>query len=126
MRAIEQLFGRVTGPLSFRLILQPLVSITLAVRAGLKDARENKPAFLWEFVRTPGKRRQLLHSSWKDIGRVIIVAFVIDSVYQTVVLKFFYLLQAVIVTFLLAVVPYILFRGPVTRLSKKMKSPGSK
>jgi hypothetical protein len=125
-RAIEQLFGRVTGPMYFRLILQPLVSIALAIRAGLKDDRENKPAFLWELFKTPTDRRQLLHSAWKDIGRVIILAFILDTVYQLIVLKFFYPLQALIMTFLLAVLPYILLRGPVRRFSKRFKSQRSR
>jgi hypothetical protein len=124
-RAIEQLFGRMTGPLYFRLILQPIMATVLAIRAGLRDERENRSAFFWEVVSNPEERRRLLHSAWKDVGRVIILAVVIDTVYQVWVLKSFYLLQALIVTFLLSVFPYILIRGPVTRFTRKLKSSGS-
>jgi hypothetical protein len=37
------LVGRLTGPMTFRLILQPLMAILIAVRDGVKDAREDRP-----------------------------------------------------------------------------------
>jgi hypothetical protein len=40
-RAIGQLMERIGGPLSFRLLLQPIMAIALAIRAGVRDAREN-------------------------------------------------------------------------------------
>ena len=39
------LLGRDEGPLTFRLIVQPLVAIFFAIRSGLRDAREGKPLF---------------------------------------------------------------------------------
>ena len=39
-RVWENLVGRVGGPMTFRLILQPTMAVFLAIRAGLKDARE--------------------------------------------------------------------------------------
>jgi hypothetical protein len=118
-RAIEQLFGRLSGPMWFRFLMQPIVAITFAIRAGLRDARENKPAFLWEAVSNPAERKNLIHSAWKDIGKLLIVAFVLDCIYQYLVLKTFYLLQALIVACLLGIVPYIIFRGPVTRVFRR-------
>ena len=41
------LVGRLHGPMTFRFIMQPLAASFLAVRAGLKDARERRPPFLW-------------------------------------------------------------------------------
>jgi hypothetical protein len=34
----EDLVGRVGGPLTFRLVIQPTVPVILAIRAGLEDA----------------------------------------------------------------------------------------
>jgi hypothetical protein len=124
-RAVEQLLGRSSGPMYFRLLIQPAVAITLAIRAGLRDTRENKPAFLWELLTNPAQRRQLLQSVWKDLGRIIIASFGIDIVYQLIVFKFFYPLQSVIVTVAIALLPYIMLRGPVTRLSRRFKAPKS-
>ena len=39
-RAFENLIGRTEGPMSGRLLIQPLVACILAVRAGLRDARQ--------------------------------------------------------------------------------------
>ena len=118
-RAMEQLIGRLSGPMWFRFLMQPIVAIAIATRAGLRDARENKPAFLWEALRNRTDRKKLLHSAWKDLGKLLIVAFVLDCIYQFLVLNFFYLLQALVVAFLLGILPYILFRGPVTRVFRK-------
>jgi hypothetical protein len=35
-RVWENLIGRVSGPLTFRLILQPIMAVIFAIRAGLK------------------------------------------------------------------------------------------
>ena len=43
----ENLGGRVGGPLTFRLIIQPLVVSVLAIRAGIQDARAGRPAYGW-------------------------------------------------------------------------------
>jgi len=121
-RAIEQLLGRLSGPMWFRFLLQPMMAIFLAIQAGLSDARQNKPAFLGEFIRNPVERKQLMHSAWKQLSKLVIVAFLLDCIYQIVVLKTFYLLQALLVAFLLGVVPYVLLRGPLRRVLRRKYS----
>jgi hypothetical protein len=115
MRAWDQLVGRLDGPLSFRFVLQPLMASMLAILAGLHDARAGRPPFLWRLVTAPRERRALLLSGWRDVGMVFGVAFVIDSVYQIAMLRFFYPLQAFIVACALAFVPYLVLRGLATR-----------
>jgi hypothetical protein len=41
-RGVEQLLGRASGPLQFRLVVMPTVVTLLAIRAGLRDARDGK------------------------------------------------------------------------------------
>jgi hypothetical protein len=118
-RGAEQLFGRSLGPLNFRLVVMPTIVTIIAIRAGLKDAREGQPVFLWEIFTNPSERRRLLRSGWKDVGRIIIVALVLDTVYQLIALRAFYVVQALIVALLCAVVPYVFFRGPTTRLARR-------
>ena len=117
-RGIEQLFGRAIGPLNFRLVVMPTVVTLLAIRAGLRDAREGQPAFLWGIISDPSRRRQRMLAAWKDITRIFIVAIVLDTVYQLMVLRAFYVVQALIVAVACAIVPYVLFRGPTTRLAR--------
>ena len=72
--------GRMEGPLHFRLIVQPLVACVLAVRAGLRDARQQKPPYLWALAQAPGHRRDLLREAWKDAGTVLVAGVVLDEV----------------------------------------------
>jgi len=117
-RGVEQLLGRASGPLHLRLVIMPTVVTTLAIRAGLRDARTGEPAFLWGIISDPSRRRQRIHAAWKDITRIFIVALVLDTVYQVTVLRAFYVVQALIVAVACAIVPYVLFRGPAARLAR--------
>jgi hypothetical protein len=117
-RGVEQLLGRASGPLHFRLFLTPIVVAILAIRAGLRDAREGQPAYFWAILTRSAERWRLFRSGLKDIGRVLVVALVMDTAYQLTVLWALYPVQALIVAVVLAIVPYILVRGPVTRLAR--------
>jgi hypothetical protein len=116
-RLLDQLLGRTEGPLHARLVLQPLVAAVLAVRAGLQDAKLRQPAFLWAVLTSRGERRALLQSAWKDIGKVFLMASLLDAIYQIAVLGWLYPLQAFAIAFALAIAPYVLVRGPVARIA---------
>ena len=118
-RAVEQLLSRASGPFHIRLLIQPIISISLAIRAGLRDAREGNPPFLWELVKNTKKRKRLTKTAWKDVGTLAIVALSLDTLYQLIVLKTFYWLQAIIVMFFLAFLPYLILRGLVTRWARR-------
>jgi hypothetical protein len=119
-RAWEDLVGRPGGPMSFRLILQPAVAIMLAIRAGMKDARDGEPPYLWTVWSNPGRRRELIGHGWKDVRKVFIVALVLDSIYQIVVHSAIYAGELLITATILAVIPYVIIRGPVTRLARQL------
>src|SRR3990172_5220497 len=118
-RFVENLLGRVSGPMKFRLILQPLMAVIFAVRSGLKDAKEGRPAYFWAIFTDPANRRDMLRDGWKSVGKVFIVAIIIDLVYQIIVLRWFYPLEALIVAAILAFLPYLLIRGPVNRIARR-------
>lgn len=119
-RVWENLIGRSSGPMHFRLILQPAVATFLAIRAGLADAREGRPAFLWAAITNPAYRRELLRDGWKDAGKVFSLAAVLDAIYQLIVHRGVYLGELLIVATVLAIVPYVLVRGPVNRMRKRL------
>jgi hypothetical protein len=112
----NDIFGRVGGPMTFRLLLQPLVAATLGLRAGLRDARTGRPPFLWTVATDPAQRRDLMKDGWRDVAKVFVFAVILDIVYQLLVLHWVYPLEAALVAATLALVPYILTRGPVCRL----------
>ena len=55
----------------------------------------------------------------EDIGRVFIIAVVIDFIYQTIVFRWFYPSQALIVAAALAILPYLIFRGLLNRIGQR-------
>ena len=98
--------------------MQPLVAAGFAISSvSVKDARAGRPAFLWTVVTDPAQRSALLRSGWKDVGKVFMLAVILDAIYQLIQLRAVYLLELLIVAPTLAFVPYILLRGPVTRLA---------
>lgn len=119
----EMLIGRLQGPLSFRFIMQPLVAIILAIRVGVRDGREGRPPyFFWAVFTDPARRQDLIRLAWKDIGKVFVVAVVLDVVYQLIVHRWIYPGQTLIVAVSLAVIPYLLVRGPVTRILRRVRA----
>ena len=125
-RIVTNLLGRITGPLTFRLVLQPAVAIVAATRAGLADARAGRPAWLWSIVTHPETRREFLKDGWQDVTKVFVFAVLIDLVYQWIELRWIYPGEALIVAFLLACVPYALVRGTVNRLARLWMRAGAR
>lgn len=112
---VDAMAERVSGPMNMRLFLQPLMAIFFATRSGLKDAKEGKPPYFWSLFADADHRRDLLRDGWKSIGKVFIVAMVLDGVYQYVVQKSVVPIEVVGVAFILAIIPYLIVRGLVTR-----------
>jgi hypothetical protein len=119
MRVISQLAARVSGPMKFRIVLQPCMAAFFAIRSGLADARAGKTPYFWGLCSNPGERTDMLKDGWKSVGRVFILAVVLDVVYQIIVLHFVYVGEAIIVAIILAILPYLILRGIVTRLARK-------
>jgi hypothetical protein len=117
-RIIEDLVGRVSGPMKFRLILQPVMAAIFAIRSGLKDAREDNPPYFWAMFTNSNSRLDMMRDGWKSVGRVFILAIVMDAIYQFIVFRWFYPGEALLVAVILALIPYLLIRGPVNRIAK--------
>jgi hypothetical protein len=116
-RFVSDLIGRLTGPLSFRLILQPMMAAFFAVRDGLKEEREGRPPYFWSLFTAPtAERRELLQEAWKAVVKVFVLAFVLDLVYQLIVIRWIYPFESLVVAIILAIVPYVLLRGVVNRI----------
>jgi hypothetical protein len=115
-RVWAEIIGRAHGPLSFRLLLQPLTVTFLAARAGVRDARAGRPAYGWAVATNWVDRRQLLLEGWKEVTKVFIVAIVVDVIYEGIVFHRLSPGRSLIVATLLALLPYPLVRGLVNRV----------
>jgi len=120
-RGWRQLTERPGGPLTFRLILQPLVAIVFAVRSGIRDAREKQHPFGWSIVTNSARRPHLFRKGWRDVGMLFIVAFILDVIYQLVAHRWVYLVQSLIVATMLALIPYTLVRGLSNRIARRTR-----
>ena len=116
--------------MTFRLIMQPAMAVLFATRAGLRDAREGQPPFLWAFYTNPGRRRELWRQARNDVGNVFILALVLDAIYQTIIHSGIFNLELLLTATLLALVPYVIVRGlvsitrvAVTRLASRRSAP---
>ena len=110
---------RLSGPMSLRLVIQPLMAAIIAVRAGLRDARSGRPTFFWSIVTNAAERKNLLRDGWKDVSKVFLMATVIDLIYQYVVTRGLRLREALVMAFLLAILPYLVLRGSVNRVARR-------
>jgi hypothetical protein len=99
------------------------MAMLLAIKGGLADARSGRPAFFWAIIATPSHRREMLKDGWKSIAKVFTMAVALDAVYQIIALRWFYPGEALLVACILALVPYLLVRGPVYRIARGLRPP---
>src|SRR6266481_4909486 len=119
-RVIGDLFARLDGPLHFRFIVQPLMAIIFAVIDGVKDAKAGRPAYFWGLLSAPHNRKEMLKEGWKSVGKIFILAVILDVIYQLKVHPTVHLGESLIVAFFLAIVPYLVVRGPINRILRKV------
>ena len=116
----DQLIAQPNGPLAFRLILQPIMVTILAIIDGVKDARAGRPLYTWTLLTDSVHRGSYIREGLKRVSRVIVFALVMDAIYQFLVLRWFYLGEALVTAFVLAVLPYLLIRGPAARIARRL------
>src|SRR6187399_738132 len=100
VRFWTDLVGRLSGPMTFRLILQPTMAAIYAIRDGVKDARGSRPAYFWTIFTHPEERRRMLEDGWKAVARVIGLGVVMDAIYQLIVVKWIYPIELIVVVLL--------------------------
>ena len=115
-RIWEDLIGRVAGPMHFRLFLQPAMATIFAIRDGIRDARNGEPAYFWSLFTEPRRRSYRIRAGWKAVCRICILAIAMDVIYQVIALHRIYPGEVLLVAAGLAIVPYLLLRGPINRM----------
>jgi hypothetical protein len=118
-RMAIDLVDRVSGPMKFRLVLQPTMAIVYAIIAGVRDARAGRMPYMMRLATDGAHRRQIIRDGWKSVGKVFILALVLDVVYQWMQLRFVYAGEAIVVAIILAIIPYMIMRGLVDRLMRR-------
>jgi len=119
LRFWEEMIVRPRDSMGFRFILQPTVAGVLAIRDGIKDAHLERTPYFWTIVNDRTRRRKRLVEGLGAVGRVLVLAAAIDIVYQFTELGGFRPLETVVVAFILAFLPYLIIRGPATRIARR-------
>jgi hypothetical protein len=53
-----------------------------AIIDGIKDARLGNPPYFWAVVSNPQHIEELLKRGWKRVGKIFILAVVLDVIYK--------------------------------------------
>ena len=114
-----QELARASAPMKFRFVLQPLMAALVAIRDGSKDARAGRSPYIWALLGEPHERRARLNRGLNATARIIVLGLVMDVIYQLIFLKTFYPGEALIISLVLAFLPYALIRGPAARIARR-------
>lgn len=113
----EGFLARLTGPMHFRLIMQPLVAIGLGIRDGLRDAKAGRQPFLLDLIVRPEGRVRQLKRALASVGTGVLIAIILDLVIQYVMFKTIRPGAAIFVGIVLMAIPYSLARGLANRFA---------
>ncbi len=120
-RFFENLGLKLHGPMKFRFVIQPLMSLIFAIKAGMRDSKTGSVPYLWGLFFQKGERKELVTEGWKDVGKIFLIAIIMDIIFQLIVLKTIYPLETILTAFLLAFIPYLIFRGIINRIFSFLK-----
>src|SRR5260370_17119612 len=106
IRIVSKLVARVSGPMKFRLVLQPTMAAFFAIRSGLADARAGKPPYFWGLLSDRGQREAMIKDGWNSVGRGFILALLLYAVYQLIALHPVHFGEMLIVPLFPTIFPY--------------------
>jgi hypothetical protein len=102
--------------------MQPAMAAFFGIRDGLRDGRQRKAPYFRTIFTNPAERGPLIKSGLKSVAKILILAVLLDGIYQFIMLRWFYPGEAIIVAVLLAFVPYLFIRGPTDRICRRWLS----
>lgn len=116
-----EIINRPSGPLAFRFVLQPTMAVLLALRDGLRDAKTGQPPFLQTVLLKPHTRKVLLLQALRGTARLLALAATLDIAYQLIAFQAIRPVQTILIAVALGFVPYVLTRGPVSRVARRVR-----
>jgi hypothetical protein len=121
----QDISARPGGPMSIRFLLQPTMAIIAAIHDGIRDSRTHRTPYWRAILHDPVQRGNRLREGLFATARLILLGIGMDAIYQWRVLGTFYPGEALLIAFLLAVVPYLLLRGPVSLIARRLNHSSS-
>ena len=118
-RMWRDVIDRPGGPMAFRFFLQPIMALLAALHDGINDARTGRTPYLHKLLTSPQQLGENLNEALLATSRIVLLALGMDAIYQATVLETFYPGEMVMVALLLALLPYVLLRGPIARIARR-------
>jgi hypothetical protein len=115
----HDILARASGPMTFRFYLQPTMAAIAACHDGIVDVRRGHKSFFWTALFDRGAQPGRLREGPNATARIVLLGLSMDMLYQFRVLDRFYPVEALMITILLAVVPYFLFRWLVEAVARR-------
>ena len=84
----------------------------------MRDAQAGRPAYFFAIFTDAVHRSDRLRECWGAVWKVFVVTAILDTIYEIIVLKTIYPGETLIVAVALAVVPYVVVRGPANRITR--------
>jgi hypothetical protein len=122
-RMWQNLVDRPGGPMLFRFFLQPTMATIGAVLDGLQDARLGRSPFWVTVLHDPSRRARRLNEAVVATSRIMLLGLVMDTIYQVIEFDTFHPAEAVAITLVLALLPYLVLRGLVSRVARRWVGP---
>src|SRR5438270_675956 len=120
---VDELVARITsGPMQFRLIIQPTMAIILGIRDGLADAKAGSPPFLWGLLFNRKDLKPSVQGALRRLRVPVVIATLADATVQYLMFHHIRPLTAVIVGVLLMGVPYCAARGISNRIRSRYQA----
>jgi len=82
MRLWADLLARPRGPFAFRLAVQPMIALLLAVRDGIQDAKTGRSPYFWSVLHDPPERARRIREALRATAKVGGLALALDVIYQ--------------------------------------------
>jgi hypothetical protein len=118
---LDNIAARLTGPMSFRFIVQPVIAIILGIRDGITDAKAGTPPFIYDLIFKPEDRKESLKGVLKRLRVPVIIGTVFDAIAQYLIFKSIRPLPAILVGVTVIGIPYTLARGLTNRIASFKK-----
>ena len=110
---------RPSGPMAFRFFLQPTMATLAALHDGIQDARMGRTPYMMRLFSRPDHMSETLGEALHATARIVLLALAMDAIYQGITQDTFYPGEMVFVALMLAVLPYVLLRGGISRIARR-------
>jgi hypothetical protein len=110
----------VARPAGLRFILQLVAACIFAIRDGVNDAKAHRASYFWTVHRDWSRRRKSAGENLRAGVRVLAAGAILDTLYQYVELGAVRPLETVAIVLVLGFVPYVIARGPASRIAKRV------